>query len=132
MGCKNAFIAGAVSGTLFGIFLITGQDVSPENIAIQVGDQVNNALKGVTTNPSLWDQYRPWLLLLGFFSTIATIISIIKEGSIVIIVALLGFFGMLFLLLITKFQFFGYLGIVLLIIAAIMVRLCLKNLKKSF
>ena len=122
MGYKKEFMFGVTSGMFFGIYLITGQNIDPESLAFTIGDTVNNATKTAVSNqiPTMWDQYRPWLLLASAIFSIITILSVIKQGSIAIIVAILGFIGALFLILCAKNNNFIWISLPCLIVGAIL------------
>jgi hypothetical protein len=122
MGCKKEFIFGVTSGMFFGIYLITGQNIDPESLAFTIGDTVNTATKTAVSNqtPTMWDQYRPLLLLASVIFSIVTILSVIKQGSVAIIVAILGFIGALFLILCTKNTNFIWISLPCLAVGAIL------------
>lgn len=122
MGYKKEFLFGATSGLFFGIYLITGQNIDPESLAITIGDTVSSATKTAVSNqtPTMWDQYRPWLLLASVIATIASILYVISRGWVAIIVAILGFVGALFLMLCAKNTNFIWLSLLCLCIGGLL------------
>jgi|SRR5208283_1001007 len=118
MAYKEEFIFGATSGLIFGIFIITGQNIDSDSLLISIGDAVNNTVRnGPIFSP--WGVYRPWLLLISSLATIGTIIFVVFRGIAAIFTALLGFFGTFLLLMSTKNINFAYISIIFLLIGGV-------------
>jgi hypothetical protein len=116
---QKEFSFGVATGFFYGMFLVTGQNIDPESLGLLIGDTFNNATKTGQT-PTMWDQLRPWLLLLSVIATIATIFYVVSRGLIAIIVALFGFIGALFLVLCAKNTDFIWISLPCLIIGGIL------------
>jgi|GEM_PF-4331041 len=107
------FIPAIIAGLFMGIYLKTGVDINPTNIAMNISETVVNKVGGESI--TFWNSFKTWFLLISVFSTIIDIVMIIMAGWPSIISAFGGYFGML--LIITSFL--PPLGILLLIIGEV-------------
>jgi len=108
------FIPAVIAGLFMGIYLKTGVDINPINIAINISETVVNEVGGKDAN--FWSSFKTWFLLISIFLTVIDIIMITMAGWPSIISAFGGYFGMLLIVI----GFLPTFGIVLLIMGEVM------------
>jgi hypothetical protein len=92
------FIGTFISGLFFGIYIQTGISIAPEDLTLQIGDEIVKQTADQSLK-STWQVYSLLFLIVGIIITIAEIVFIYLSGPIYIISAITGFLGGLLVVL---------------------------------